>query len=193
MSALTLQAFEEAHPDIAAWWSGTRFDFALSLKNQVFNGKTLTERQMDAAKRCAARFAEGRPQAVSLDIQKLERAFARAHSKGLQRPRLRLLQAEYQFIITLGTRGVFYVKTSDSLYYGKITPGQPTRGAFEKTNLCTPAIQDAILAALENIEEAAVRYGHATGSCSCCGRPLSNPLSVKLGIGPICRGHFFGA
>lgn len=23
--------------------------------------------------------------------------------------------------------------------------------------------------------------------CNCCGKPLSDPLSVKLGIGPICR------
>lgn len=30
---------------------------------------------------------------------------------------------------------------------------------------------------------------HAIGYCGRCGRPLSNPTSLKFGIGPICRGH----
>lgn len=29
----------------------------------------------------------------------------------------------------------------------------------------------------------------AMSFCSNCGRPLSNPISVSMGIGPICRGH----
>jgi len=37
---------------------------------------------------------------------------------------------------------------------------------------------------------AAVAYGAKTGRCSCCGRILTNELSVELGIGPICRGKW---
>ena len=29
----------------------------------------------------------------------------------------------------------------------------------------------------------------SVGACSKCHRPLSNPISVQLGIGPVCRGH----
>ena len=41
-----------------------------------------------------------------------------------------------------------------------------------------------------DIEAAAIEYGRATGTCSCCGRTLTNRLSIELGIGPICRGNF---
>lgn len=27
------------------------------------------------------------------------------------------------------------------------------------------------------------------GICGCCGRPLTDPESIKLGIGPVCRGN----
>lgn len=37
---------------------------------------------------------------------------------------------------------------------------------------------------------AAKLYGQQTGSCSCCGRELTNSLSIELGIGPICREKF---
>jgi len=32
---------------------------------------------------------------------------------------------------------------------------------------------------------AAIAYGRETGSC--CGRELTNKVSIDLGIGPICR------
>jgi hypothetical protein len=34
--------------------------------------------------------------------------------------------------------------------------------------------------------EAAVKWGKMTGRCSCCGRTLSDPVSIERGIGPIC-------
>lgn len=34
--------------------------------------------------------------------------------------------------------------------------------------------------------EMAARFGHQTGICACCGRDLSDPKSVELGIGPVC-------
>jgi len=37
---------------------------------------------------------------------------------------------------------------------------------------------------------AAKLYGQNTGTCSCCARELTNPLSIQLGIGPICREKF---
>jgi hypothetical protein len=32
-----------------------------------------------------------------------------------------------------------------------------------------------------------LHYGLVTGECSICGRPLSDPESIRIGIGPICR------
>lgn len=35
--------------------------------------------------------------------------------------------------------------------------------------------------------EQAAQYGQAFGICAICGRTLTNPTSVELGIGPVCR------
>jgi hypothetical protein len=42
------------------------------------------------------------------------------------------------------------------------------------------------------IRECAIRYGMEIGSCSNCGRRLTNRISRELGIGPICGGRMFG-
>jgi hypothetical protein len=39
--------------------------------------------------------------------------------------------------------------------------------------------------------EQAAEFGKLTGSCCCCGRLLTNPKSVALGIGPDCRKTYF--
>lgn len=38
-------------------------------------------------------------------------------------------------------------------------------------------------------EEASKRYGHELGHCGICGRTLTNPESIALGIGPVCAGR----
>lgn len=41
------------------------------------------------------------------------------------------------------------------------------------------------------IRQAAIRYGMEIGSCSNCGRRLTNHISRALGIGPVCGGRMF--
>lgn len=41
-------------------------------------------------------------------------------------------------------------------------------------------------------KNAAVAYGRKTGTCSCCGRGLVDPVSVFGGIGPICLAKMAG-
>ena len=38
--------------------------------------------------------------------------------------------------------------------------------------------------------EGAAAYGFATGYCLCCGRELTDPKSVAMGIGPVCANKF---
>jgi hypothetical protein len=38
----------------------------------------------------------------------------------------------------------------------------------------------------DNLLQLAKIYGHETGTCSICSRTLSDPLSVQMGIGPVC-------
>lgn len=52
------------------------------------------------------------------------------------------------------------------------------------------AIANAIVA--RGVRECAIRYGMEIGSCSNCGRRLTNHISRALGIGPVCGGRMFG-
>ena len=58
------------------------------------------------------------------------------------------------------------------------------------TNLGEISLIEAVENASKNPYEAAKVYGQETGTCSCCGRELTNKLSIELGIGPICREKF---
>lgn len=37
---------------------------------------------------------------------------------------------------------------------------------------------------------AAAAYGKLSGICGCCGRDLTDPVSIEQGIGPVCRERF---
>ncbi len=39
---------------------------------------------------------------------------------------------------------------------------------------------------VKDTQKAILNYGLETGECSICGRPLSDPISIQRGIGPIC-------
>lgn len=53
-----------------------------------------------------------------------------------------------------------------------------------------------LMRALREIEadpvEAAKRYGKLSGRCSCCGRDLTDPASIEIGVGPICLTRLAG-
>jgi hypothetical protein len=65
-------------------------------------------------------------------------------------------------------------------YLGKITANRIADSVPDD-------IKTAILAVANDPLSAAVRYGKTTGNCSCCGRTLTDPVSVEAGIGPICK------
>ena len=68
-------------------------------------------------------------------------------------------------------------------YLGKVTPNR-------LDSRIPDDIKEVLLEAAGDPLTAAVRYGKETGSCSCCGRDLTNAESIRLGIGPICREKF---
>lgn len=63
----------------------------------------------------------------------------------------------------------------------------PDESAVHKN--AVPAIMTKIAA---DTRAAAIRYGMEIGSCSNCGRRLTNHISRELGIGPVCGGRMFG-
>lgn len=82
--------------------------------------------------------------------------------------------------------GWLYVKDKDYKYLGKISPeGELKMGHIDSTRA------ESLRQAIANPEQAAMASGKVTGICCCCGRTLTNKLSIELGIGPICRGYYF--
>jgi hypothetical protein len=194
-----LEIFEAANPDIAAWWKDSNFDFAVSLRNQVMCGRSLSERQFAAAKNCVAKRAayiaasvQREEQAVEVEGVAAVEVMLQNGKRSLINPKVRLLGANDQvFVLSLApaygkNAGAIYVK-SDDVYLGKIVNGRFVRAAA-----CDMLQESNVVAACSDPEKSAVAYGRAYGNCSCCGRELTNALSIELGIGPICREKFFG-
>ena len=68
-------------------------------------------------------------------------------------------------------------------YLGKVTPA----GCDSRLGDDVKAI---IMGAANDPLSAAIKYGKVSGSCSCCGRELTDPKSIEAGIGPICVTKF---
>jgi hypothetical protein len=71
-------------------------------------------------------------------------------------------------------------------YVGKILPTGQAR-------IMVNEVREVLNTAAPDLEGAARDYGRETGSCSCCGRPLADPVSVFGGIGPVCLEKLAGA
>ncbi len=200
-SLAKLRAFEAQHPDIAAWWTDSDYGFAVSLRADAARFGRLSENQMDAARRCIEKLDAAkaeratREQAVAdspvLDLTSVASAMGKAQAAGIKRPKMRLLAGEQGFVLSFAPEtgkwgGSLYAKNTDGEYLGRITGGK-----FHPTRDVGPDFAAAIIAACENPLESAVAYGRKTGSCSCCGRELTDSASIEAGIGPICESKFF--
>lgn len=82
--------------------------------------------------------------------------------------------------------GSVYLFESNA-YKGKITP----EGVLRACGLSNESQQQLDAFALNPVETI-VKHGIETGQCSCCGRPLSDPISVHGGIGPVCLERIAG-
>ena len=71
-------------------------------------------------------------------------------------------------------------------YSGKVTPSGHYKGSPRQE------IVDRLEEVAADPIQAAIDHGRETGSCACCGRSLSDPLSVFIGVGPICFARIAG-
>lgn len=195
-----LEAFQQAQPAVWAWiHANPNFEFAQSLGLAVAKFGHLTENQLAAANRCMARAtvrqeaAQARiDNAQAVDTSKIEAAFAKA-GNALKAPKLRVAGLVISPAkATSKNAGALYVKSADrkndegsGVYLGKIVGGK-----FITSRDCTPEDEAGLLAVANDPLGAAISYGRATGSCACCGRTLTDPVSVERGIGPICADNF---
>jgi len=200
-----LAVFESEHPQVAAWWNGAGkdFSFSLSLREALRKYGSLTPGQLAAAYKCIEKLADKKVAAAvreehaqlagKVDISAVLKALTKAKKNGLRNPKMRLLAGDASIVIYFAAvhganAGSLYVKSSNGdEYFGKITDGTFYRGCGVSDEL-----EADIVEACSTPDAAAVAYGKRTGECSCCGRELTNKLSIERSIGPICFENFFG-
>lgn len=189
-----LAAFKRKHENVVAWMVKHRFEFgfAANMYEAVQAWGDLTPGQMDATLKCVEREASYKERenerfstAPAVDTGELWGAFKRGVTG------LYLAANGREFKIYQASKhgknaGALYVTCSD-VYFGKIVGEK-----FMPAKACTAEDEADIYLAIETPLASAVAYGKLTGRCSCCNRELTNPESVELGIGPICRAKFFG-
>lgn len=159
--------------------------FMASLRDQLNSKGQLSERQLDAirnamAKKAAAIAAKEAARPV-VDISAIEALFDTARGNGLKRLAFRTEHIDISAAKENSANpGALYVK-HDGEYVGKIAGGKfhATRAARTDTLTLIEAV------AVDPMGQA-VMYGRAVGRCSCCGRELTDPKSIEMGIGPIC-------
>jgi len=192
--------WKEANPAEAAWMenSAGTFEFARSMLDALNKYGHLTEKQMETvqrltvkdAERKAARAVEQAARAETapvVSVEAIEVAFNNAKESGVKFPKLRL----DTFVFSPAgenskNAGAIYIKSKgDGVYLGKVMGGR----LFTSRD-CTAEAAERITAVASDPKQAAVAYGMKFGSCSVCGRQLTDSDSVARGIGPVCAENY---
>ena len=175
---------------------GKTSEFMRSLVDQFGQKGALSEKQVEAIRKFAAKRAEFQAQrsaereklAAEVDLSPIHAMFDKARESGLKKLQYRAEGLIIKPAPASGANaGALYVKTTEGHYIGKVVGNKfhPTRDAKQDN-------KDALLTIAKNPVEAAKAYGKLTGSCSCCGRELTDPVSIEAGIGPVCATKWFG-
>ncbi|MER9506017.1 DUF6011 domain-containing protein [Mesorhizobium sp. M0579] len=133
------------------------------------------------AARAAARNAENAGKSGEVGVERITALFATACAAGLKKP---VFRTERLIIKPAKTHpGTLYVtdKALAGAYVGKIVARK-----FEARREAKPDTLALLCSIATDPMKAATEYGRSTGECGCCGRELTDPASVKAGIGPIC-------
>lgn len=199
------------HPAAWGWLEGQMRsrnepgDFVRSLYDAVGTYGRLTDRQLECVERSIVKDAEFKTkreaEAVARSVNvagdganKLVAALnhAKVHGnggKGMKRqPTMIVGDVDFSRAPDHGKNpGCVYVKTrSSDLYLGKIS----AEGLFMPSRECDEALKAKIATIMLDPLAAAIEHGKLTGECSCCGRKLTDPVSVANGIGPVCAEGF---
>jgi hypothetical protein len=166
-------------------------DFLLDMADKVRAKRDLTPNMINGvvkwyapvARRAAQHTQDRVACAVSSKFQKLVDAFNAARESGIKKP---IFRAE-GVTVTMGTGqkwgGFMFLEGEFGQKLGTITPSGELRARAE----CTDAHRATLDAIADDPFTVSKQYGKRTGNCGCCGRELTNALSIELGIGPICR------
>lgn len=118
------------------------------------------------------------------ELLPLVQAIHRQQAASKARVILRLEAATLKAVTEGINAGSVYLFVGEA-YAGKIT----AEGELAGDRNLLPALK----AAAADPVAAAKQYGMTTGRCGCCGRTLSDPVSIHGGIGPVCLERLAGA
>jgi hypothetical protein len=163
-----------------ASWNG----FARQILAEFDRGGLINANQMAAAERMMNNL-DAKPKAVTanVDLSRIREMFEVAVSNGHQKPVYRAEGLKISLAPATGRNAgaLYVVMIDDDAYQGKVEGV-----TFKAVREAAASTVDALHRIAANPMDAAVRYGQKTGKCSCCGRKLTNKVSIELGIGPIC-------
>ena len=156
--------------------------FAASLMDSLTKWGSLTEKQLAAVQR---NLTSSSCKVVDVSSNRLHEGFAKAKASGLKWPRITIGDV----VVSMAgdnsrNPGSLYVKQGGE-YLGKVTNGK-----FYSSSQCKPEQVEIVGSLLSDPKAYMKEYGVQTGYCCMCNRELTNPISVKLGIGPICGERF---
>lgn len=164
---------------------GFAFDLVNTWQLSKMRGVRFSETQQLWLLKLAADLQQPQQQGAKPSVfQGLVDAMARLQEGRKGRVILRLQGVTLKFCTMGGNAGGIYLSRGDS-YLGKIT----SAGRLFVSGLgeqATIALEQQLADAARDPQAAAIEYGKASGSCACCGRTLSDPVSIWGGIGPIC-------
>jgi len=169
--------------------------FAQSLWQQSYD-RALSPAQLAWAHKLSTEFLDKQQQSAAADdtsepkFAALFAAFEAAKAKGAKRLTLRFAGIKVKPSRDGGALWVTSATETEEgryglqpKYLGKITPtAMDSRLSDDVKSVLIEAAADPLTAA--------IRYGKVSGECSCCGRELTDPQSIKRGIGPICATKF---
>lgn len=128
-------------------------------------------------------------QAKVINVDHIVQAFQIARQNGVRRPKVRVQGYLFKFApeVSANPGALYVIEDTQGFeeYLGKIVGN-----VFSPARACTPEHKQAILAAAADPLEAILAFGRATGKCSICGRPLTDPESIANSVGPVCRAKF---
>lgn len=159
--------------------------FAQDILSDMARGRLITANRMIAAEAMMDKIdAKPKAQTGTVDLSRIRQMFDAAVSSGHHRP---VYLAE-GLKITLApahcrNAGALYVVDLDrDEYQGKVEGVD-----FKKVGTASPLTYPALLRIAADPLKTAIDFGRLNGRCACCGRKLTNKVSVDLGIGPICK------
>jgi ribosomal protein L37AE/L43A len=167
-----------------------RSEFYAGLLSKFQTYGTLTEGQLasvrrdmaDEPARLEAFRAQRSAKGGEVSISAIEALFATATDNDIKRPVFRAGGIEISKAPLHGANaGALYVKSDEGTYLGKIVGAR-----FHASREAGPETLGTLQAVAADPTAEAIRYARLTGRCSCCGKGLVDPVSIRAGIGPVC-------